>query len=49
MFALSLKGDFELGLLHNVTAVMTLGMLEDRLNAFCIMRQPREFWGWGRV
>lgn len=39
-FALDLEGDIELGLLYSVGTVMTLGMLEGRLNALCIMRQP---------
>lgn len=39
-FALDLEGDIELGLLYSVGTVMTLGMLEGRLNALFIMRQP---------
>lgn len=36
-FALGLEGDFELGLLYSVGTVLTLGMLEGRVNALCIM------------
>jgi hypothetical protein len=37
-FVLNLRGDFELGLLNNVKAVKTMGILEDGLNGFCIVR-----------
>lgn len=42
-FALGLEGDFELGLLYSVGTVLTLGMLEGRVNALCIMTQHEPF------
>lgn len=35
--ALSLRGDFELGLLSNARTVKTMGPLVDGLNTFCIL------------